>query len=77
VVGEVDLFLDLPDGFVLVDHKSFPGNETERDRRLIDDYAPQLRWYAKVLADALKKPLKAAFIHLPIRGEMAEVALGA
>ena len=76
MIGEVDLCLDLPDGFVLVDHKSFPGNETERDRRLIDDYAPQLRWYAKVLATALKKPLKAAFIHLPVRGEMAEVALG-
>jgi ATP-dependent exoDNAse (exonuclease V) beta subunit len=76
VVGEVDLYLDLPDGFVLVDHKSFPGSETERDRRLIDDYAPQLRWYARVLASALKKPLKAAFIHLPVRGEMAEVELG-
>jgi len=35
-----------------------------------------LRWYARVLASALKKPLKAAFIHLPVRGEMAEVELG-
>jgi ATP-dependent exoDNAse (exonuclease V) beta subunit len=77
LVGEVDLYLDLPDGFVVVDHKSFPGNEAERDRRIIEDYAAQLRWYAKVLANALKKPLKAAFIHLPIRGEMAEVELGA
>jgi ATP-dependent helicase/nuclease subunit A len=75
LVGEVDLFLELPDGFVLVDHKSFPGSERERDRRLVEEYAPQLGWYARVLADALKKPLKAAFIHLPIRGEMAEVAL--
>ena len=75
LVGEVDLFLELPDGFVLVDHKSFPGGERERDRRLVEEYAPQLGWYARVLADALKKPMKAAFIHLPIRGEMAEVAL--
>ena len=59
-----------------MDHKSFPGSEKERDRRLVQDYAPQLGWYAKVLAMALEKPLKAAFIHLPIRGEMAEVALG-
>jgi hypothetical protein len=29
-----------------------------------------------VLAQALGKPMKAAFIHLPIRGEMAEVGLG-
>ncbi len=75
LVGEVDLFLELPDGFVLVDHKSFPGTEKERDRRLVEEYAPQLGWYAKVLAQALKKPLKAAFIHLPIRGEMAEVGI--
>jgi ATP-dependent helicase/nuclease subunit A len=73
LVGEVDLFLELPDGFVLVDHKSFPGSERERDRRLTEEWAPQLGWYADALARALGKPLKAAFIHLPIRGEMAEV----
>ena len=73
LVGEVDLFLELPDSFVLIDHKSFPGTEKERDRRLVEEYAPQLGWYAKALAQALKKPLRAAFIHLPMRGEMAEV----
>jgi ATP-dependent exoDNAse (exonuclease V) beta subunit len=76
LVGEVDLFLELPDAFVLVDHKSFPGGEAERDRKLLEEWAPQLGWYAKVLAQALGKPLRAAYIHLPIRGEMAEVQLG-
>ncbi|MFL5301314.1 MAG: PD-(D/E)XK nuclease family protein, partial [Anaeromyxobacteraceae bacterium] len=75
LVGEVDLFLELPDGFVLVDHKSFPGGERERDRKLSEEWAPQLGWYADALANALGKPLRAAYIHLPIRGEMAEVAL--
>jgi ATP-dependent helicase/nuclease subunit A len=75
LVGEVDLFLELPDGFVLVDHKSFPGSERERDRRLVEEYAPQLGWYARALTSALRKPMKAAFIHLPIRGEMAQVEL--
>jgi hypothetical protein len=37
--------------------------------------APQLGWYAKVLAKALGKPLRAAYVHLPIRGEIAEVGL--
>jgi len=76
LVGEVDLFLELADGFVLVDHKSFPGAEAERDRRVVEEWAPQLGWYARVLAQALGKPLRAAYVHLPIRGEMAEVALG-
>jgi len=75
--GEVDLFLELPDAFVLVDHKSFPGNDVERDRRLVEEYAPQLGWYARVLESALRKPLLAAFIHFPLRGEVAEVALQA
>ncbi|MBI5068358.1 MAG: UvrD-helicase domain-containing protein [Deltaproteobacteria bacterium] len=76
LVGEADLVLELPDGFVLVDHKSFPGGEAERDRRLVGEWAPQLGWYALSLAGALGKPLRASFIHLPIRGEVAEVALG-
>ncbi|WP_242343443.1 UvrD-helicase domain-containing protein [Anaeromyxobacter terrae] len=74
LVGDVDLFLELDDGFVLVDHKSFPGGEVERDRRLAE-WAPQLGWYARALAAALRKPLRAAFIHLPVRGELAELDL--
>jgi ATP-dependent exoDNAse (exonuclease V) beta subunit len=75
LVGEVDLFLELPDGFVLLDHKSFPGGEVERDRRLVEEWAPQLAWYARALSSALGKPLRAAFIHLPLRGEVAEVGV--
>lgn len=75
VIGEVDLYLELPDGFILVDHKSFPGAAEERDRRVVEEYAPQLRWYTRVLASALKKPLKAVFIHFPIRGEMVDLDL--
>lgn len=59
---------------MLVDHKSFPGGEAERAERL-SGWAPQLGWYAQVLATVTGKPLRAAFIHMPIRGEMAEVDL--
>ncbi len=76
LVGEVDLFLELPSGFVLVDHKSFPGSGSVRDRRVVEEWAPQLAWYAQALAKALGKPLQAAYVHLPIRGEIAEVQLG-
>lgn len=78
--GEVDLFLELPDGFVLLDHKSFPGDDRERDVRVVE-HAAQLGLYAFALERALGKPLRAAFIHLPIRGELVELdvapALGA
>jgi ATP-dependent exoDNAse (exonuclease V) beta subunit len=74
--GEVDLFLERPDGFALVDHKSFPGSDRERDERVVA-HAAQLGLYAFVLERALGKPLLAAFIHLPIRGEIVEVDVGA
>ena len=70
--GQVDLFLELPDGFVLVDHKSFPGSERERDARIVR-HAVQLGTYAFFLERALRRPLRAAFVHLPIRGEIVEV----
>ena len=70
--GEVDLFLELPDGFALVDHKTYPGGERERDLRVVE-HAAQLGLYAFTLERALGKPLRAAFIHLPIRGELIEV----
>jgi ATP-dependent exoDNAse (exonuclease V) beta subunit len=73
--GEVDLFLERPDGFVLVDHKSFPGDDRERDARVVA-HAAQLGLYAFVLERALQRPLRAAFIHLPIRGEIALVDVG-
>lgn len=72
VQGEVDLLLERPDGFVLVDHKSFPGNDRERDERVIA-YSAQLGLYAFVLERALRKPLLASFINLPIRGEIVEL----
>jgi ATP-dependent exoDNAse (exonuclease V) beta subunit len=74
--GEVDLFLELPDGFALVDHKSFPGGDRDRDERVVA-HAAQLGLYAFVLERALRKPLLAAFIHLPVRGEIVEVDVGA
>jgi ATP-dependent exoDNAse (exonuclease V) beta subunit len=72
----VDLFLELPDGFVVVDHKSFPGSDRERDER-VAQHAAQLGLYAFVLERALGKPLRGAFLHLPIRGEIVEVDVGA
>jgi len=75
--GEVDLLLELEDGFVLVDHKTFEwGSDAQRDEHVLE-FVPQLRWYAEAATRALGKPLKAALVHLPMRGEVVEVALTA
>jgi hypothetical protein len=40
------------------------------------EHAAQLGLYAYALEHALGKPLLAAFIHLPIRGELVELCVG-
>ncbi len=74
LVGQIDLLLELPDGFAVVDHKSFPGAaaEAEAERRAVE-HAPQLAWYAKALEAALSKPPLALLIHLPLAGRLVEI----
>lgn len=72
LVGDADLVLELYDGWVVVDHKTFPGNAIERDRRA-RHYAGQLRSYAQALEAASGKPVRATLLHFPVRGEVMEV----
>lgn len=72
MIGEIDLVLDVGDGLVVIDHKSFPGDPDERDRRAVH-HAGQLAAYGAVAEAALGKPVKRLFLHFPVRGEMQEV----
>ena len=71
--GWIDTLLRLPDGsVVLVDHKSYPGDEpvtTVRER-----YLGQMSTYSRALAAAGSRPDR-ILIHLPLRGEVLEVTL--
>ncbi|WP_114854479.1 exodeoxyribonuclease V subunit beta [Brachybacterium sp. YJGR34] len=71
--GWIDTLLRLPDGqIVLVDHKSYPGQEpVEHVRR---EYLGQMATYARALAAAGRAPSR-VLIHLPLRGEVLEVML--
>lgn len=72
LVGDADLVVELHDGWVIVDHKAFPGGAVERDRRA-RSYAGQLRAYASALEAASGKPVRATVLHFPVRGEVMEV----
>jgi ATP-dependent exoDNAse (exonuclease V) beta subunit len=63
--GRVDLLIDLPDGFVLIDHKSFPGALALDDDRL-RAFAGQTRCYARAVEAALGKPCMAVWAHQPV-----------
>jgi len=65
--GTCDLAVETPDGYVLVDHKSFPGSAAEAAKRA-GTYAGQLALYAAAVTAATGRPVTAAFIHLPVAG---------
>src|SRR5262249_17542874 len=48
IAGSIDLLLETPAGYVIVDHKSFPGRTSEWGERALT-YAPQLFTYAKAI----------------------------
>jgi ATP-dependent helicase/nuclease subunit A len=73
VRGTADLVLELPDGFVVVDHKSFPGSVADAVARAAG-YAPQLGAYASAITAARGKPVHACFVHLPVAGIVVPVA---
>lgn len=67
--GWVDYLLLVPEGFVIIDHKTFPGKEAEWLSRA-SSYLPQLQTYAEALFKATGRPVIEAWIHLPIVGSM-------
>jgi ATP-dependent helicase/nuclease subunit A len=72
VRGFADLVLELDDGFVVVDHKTFPGGLEAAQERAVE-YAGQLGAYAGAIAAATGKRHLGSFIHLPVSGLVVEV----
>ncbi|MGY5764252.1 UvrD-helicase domain-containing protein [Brachybacterium sp. DNPG3] len=71
--GWIDALLRLPDDrVVLVDHKSFPGEDPVAHVR--EHYLGQMDTYAQALAAAGRAP-DLILMHLPLRGEVLEVRL--
>ena len=70
--GFVDLVLDVGDGWVVIDHKTFPGGSTAALARAAE-YAGQLAAYANALTAATRRPVVGRFIHFPVSGCAVEV----
>ncbi|GHV04890.1 DNA helicase [Spirochaetia bacterium] len=76
--GFIDMLLELDDGFVIIDHKTFPGAHAEERAR---EYAPQLAAYRRAVEAAavesgMGKKVLAALVHLPVIGKVYEVGGG-
>ncbi len=76
VRGIVDLLLEKREGYVVIDHKTFPGATEAAWRKKCEEFAPQLKAYAEVLGRAGGKPVVACWVHLPVGGAVVEIMSG-
>lgn len=68
--GWIDLLLELPDGYVVIDHKSYPGIDIQS---LAERYAGQLETYRNALETNSGKPVRASLLHLPLLGKVVAI----
>ncbi|MCY0905867.1 UvrD-helicase domain-containing protein [Arthrobacter sp. H14-L1] len=70
--GWIDLLLEGPDGYVLVDHKTYPGSDPVGHIRA--KYLGQMKAYADAIEAATGKPVQRVLMHLPAVGNVYEVS---
>jgi ATP-dependent exoDNAse (exonuclease V) beta subunit len=68
--GWIDLLLELPKGYIIVDHKTTPNVAREHAK----DYAPQLWAYREAVERATGKKVLATLLHMPVCGLVLEVS---
>lgn len=73
VTGRIDLLVEHDGGFVIIDHKSFPGSRDNWGERAIG-HGPQLQLYADALDRACPGVPCELYIHMPIVGGFLRVA---
>jgi len=71
IEGTIDLLLETKAGYVIVDHKNFPGRQEHWAERALS-YAPQLLTYAKAIRMAGAEVL-AMLVHFTMGGGVVEV----
>ncbi len=70
--GNADLVLQTNEGFIIIDHKSFPGNREQALERC-RQYSGQIKAYAEAVIKGTGQPVRASYIHLPVSGMMVEM----
>lgn len=67
--GWIDLLIETREGYVIIDHKTFPGKQADWLSRA-SIYVPQLQAYAEAIRIATGKSVIDAWIHMPVVGAM-------
>lgn len=70
--GDIDLLVETGSGWLLLDHKSFPGDQAGLAER-VPKWAGQLAAYGEAVMAASGRPVEEFWIHLPLRGEVVQL----
>jgi ATP-dependent helicase/nuclease subunit A len=73
VEGFIDILVETSNGWILIDHKSFPGKRSEWSAEAVS-YSGQLALYREAL-NKLKLPVTSVWIHFAVGGGLVEVEL--
>jgi ATP-dependent helicase/nuclease subunit A len=71
--GWIDLLLESGDGYVLMDHKTYPGEHPVDHIR--EEYLGQMDAYRQAVLAATGKPVTRTLIHLPALGKMYSIEM--
>jgi len=71
IQGWIDMQLELPEGYVVIDHKSYPGTDGEEH---VKQYAPQLAVYKEAIEKATGKSVISTLIHLPVLSKIFDLS---
>ncbi len=74
--GTGDIILETNDGYVLIDHKTFPGGEKELLEKA-KEFAGQLVAYSLAIGKATGRPVVGTWIHFPVSGYIVQVTVNA
>jgi len=74
IAGRIDLLIEIPNGFVVMDHKSFPGVIDVEGERL-RAFAGQAALYARALERVTGRTCQEFWLHQPIAALMTRVTL--
>ena len=70
--GSIDLLLETEHGYVIIDHKTFPGGSQDWPVR-VSAHAPQLATYKYLLERAMPGKVIATYIHMAVGGVIIRV----
>lgn len=74
LVGTADMLLETPAGWIVIDHKTFPGPQAQWPQEAAD-YAGQLRAYSDAVQQATGKSVAALYLHFVVGGGVVQVML--